>query len=811
MSFLDKYRSISTAVNDVESSKYKPAPTRYIFAPKNVSGVDPDSVLHHAPDAMVLINQSDKIENKTGIVIEKKDINRKLLRLNCDLSMRKTPGSGSFVLQVPYNEAGYFEDGYASIPLFSEVNFYIKGRFPVKGNHDVYNRAIKDYDMLNAVYPYYHVFWGVVTSMSQDKTPEGENSITYQCADILRFWEVALINLKSGAASVISPPQGQGGLTSGANAFTIYNNKFFDQSVYKILDYLATNVMGEMIGSEGFITQVNRIKTIENENSKRTNETTPGKKTKATDKTSKEKKKERDVEVEVDADKKPLDISKGMRDYWQERFKSAGTKLRIYGYESEEKYKELEDVNKAKSTTALDGDLELFNFDVTKFPNPSESIIKKITPYAFSDLSVSLFQSDYQSKLAIANQIAETLLYEFYMDTNGELIFKPPFFNMDVRRYPPYIINDIDITSSNVVEEEQDIYTLVDVTGNFGSYTAGNKFIGARFFNTHLAQKFGIRPYKYHGEFIRSAAHAWYYANAYMALHNARVFLTSQMSIYIRPELRLGFPVYVPSKEMYFYITGIAHSVDFTARNASTTLTLEAGRRRLRGQLSKDVWGKSIITYNVNSDPLKNLFLVATSNQAITNQKYDLLDKTPVFGVENTNFFYDYVYKKNGQFKPYNDKLFLETIIQATKSTEELEFARYLLKEDEYDTLEKIHNSRHQMKLKVASKDVFDNMCAYQISDNDGYEMIGTLPYGVNEMLDEEGKIVDRTDYNPTSENLSDKNDRVRALLDMMPYNGSEYITLDNNANVLNIGFVDESDQNNPKIMAANLITMTND
>jgi hypothetical protein len=68
-------------------------------------------------------------------------------------------------------------------------------------------------------------------------------------------------------------------------------------------------------------------------------------------------------------------------------------------------------------------------------------------------------------------------------------------------------------------------------------------------------------------------------AAAEMAKINGRAYQGS-VTIPLRPEIRLGYPVYIQHLDTYYYITGISHSFNFGG-TASTNLSLEFRRERV--------------------------------------------------------------------------------------------------------------------------------------------------------------------------------------------------------------------------------------
>src|SRR5262249_46800416 len=77
---------------------------------------------------------------------------------------------------------------------------------------------------------------------------------------------------------------------------------------------------------------------------------------------------------------------------------------------------------------------------------------------------VNFWQSEYQTKLELANAAKEAIGFEFYMDVDGSIVFKPPFYNLDVLPNKPVSwIQDIDIIDFDVSSSESEVITQVQM------------------------------------------------------------------------------------------------------------------------------------------------------------------------------------------------------------------------------------------------------------------------------------------------------------------------------------------------------------
>ena len=68
---------------------------------------------------------------------------------------------------------------------------------------------------------------------------------------------------------------------------------------------------------------------------------------------------------------------------------------------------------------------------------------------------VNLFESQMQTKMDIASQVSTEIGYEFFIDFNGDYVFKPPFYNMDTSDSRIYVVKDIDLISFSASERSR--------------------------------------------------------------------------------------------------------------------------------------------------------------------------------------------------------------------------------------------------------------------------------------------------------------------------------------------------------------------
>jgi len=234
-----------------------------------------------------------------------------------------------------------------------------------------------------------------------------------------------------------------------------------------------------------------------------------------------------------------------------------------------------------EGTESVDPPLDYSRFD----PNTADII--KYKPYKKIGSGGALLESEYKSILDIATEAADLIGYEFFQDVTGEIIFKPPFWNMHTKPNKPIsVIEDIDVISWSTTDSEREVQaTRMDVYGTNSVLLSDSESNlvkpRATAIDYKLAMQFGIRPMTKVSSFWRTAQTVFDYGATEMDRMNVRRF-SSAMSIPVRPELRLGYPIFVEAQNAYHYIHGLTHVLDFEGMQAQTQLSLVATRRCFR-------------------------------------------------------------------------------------------------------------------------------------------------------------------------------------------------------------------------------------
>lgn len=485
-----------------------------------VSGVRPTIVT--APDALVYLNGNSEAVGCPQCK-KKFPFNRYITSIQVDLSIDSPPGSANINLSIPHHTVdNFFFDGEPIVSPMMEVEIFAKGHFLVEG-----------------IPQYYPIFWGLVTEVT-DSWSGGETSVTIHCADILKWWEVC----KMAVNSAFTSPQ------PGALGMSLMGNVFFGANPYDLIWTLAQQSFGDVVVGTGSLLALN---------------------------------KEKEQTDTFHAAMKDIML------YWNDRFTRIRSNLLLYG----------------TSGVAVRGDslFETMNKGKPKLgapfasravalanggPDAGQMVFDPTDPEvrAFRtnfQVSVPFWQSEYQTKLELATAAKDAIGFEFYMDVDGSIVFKPPFYNLDILGNKPVSwIQDIDVIDWDFSTSEAEVVTQIQIQGamygntdyGFGEETTPTTTVT----DYHLLRQYGWRTQTMNSEFLGDPLQMFYYGMDMLDRINSRRHRAS-ISIPIRPELRLGFPVYVAGKDQMWYLTGLSHNIQFGGR-ATSSLTLSSRRAK---------------------------------------------------------------------------------------------------------------------------------------------------------------------------------------------------------------------------------------
>jgi hypothetical protein len=479
-----------------------------------------------APDAFVMINNNTQV---TGCPVcnSSFDINKYITSIQVDLSIDSVPGSASIACSVPRHTIDtFFFDNDPVITPMMEVNIYAKGFYLVQG-----------------LPQYYPIFWGLVTSVN-DSYSGGEHSVSIHCADILKWFELCRMNMNP--SMTLAVPSKFGG--------NLYGNIFAGMNPFDIIWNLARQSYGDIIVGAGSLDQIQADSPL----------------------------------------KSPVSMSifTDMMAYWSGRFQNISKNLMLYGMTG------VCVRGDVLQQAVLNGKGGGNDFAERTIRTASGSLTGGATGAAFYDpmganvfpfrpnkssFSVNVWNNEFQTKLELANAAKDCIGYEFFMDVTGDIVFKPPFYNLDVLSNKPVSwIQDIDVIEWDLEESEGEVITQLTLSGNQWTDIDASAALSrnANVVDYHLLRQYGWRPAQMNSEWMVDQKEMFWFGLDYLDRTNAKRH-HGTVSIPFRPELRLGVPIYLASKDQIWYVQGISHNIAFGGR-ATTSLTLIAKREKFK-------------------------------------------------------------------------------------------------------------------------------------------------------------------------------------------------------------------------------------
>jgi hypothetical protein len=262
---------------------------------------------------------------------------------------------------------------------------------------------------------------------------------------------------------------------------------------------------------------------------------------------------------------------------------------------------------------------------------------------------VQLFNSSIINRLDLIRKNVQLVDWEGYQDVDGKIIIKPPLYNLDVTNlgprnqktspnpqgqgdnansldnsltaiYPqsnPFVVHLSEILTEQETEDQAGVKrTRTTVAGNIDpqfQFGYNERYLNVvEWVDVPKLARFGLReepvvvaPWFKDGDTFTLFAHA-----IAETVRANRGYRTYTFTIPLRPELKLGFPVYIPHKDMYAYVKSISVSYQ-VGSTATMTVTCDSVRRRvLVNTPQKDANGNTY--YKYTSAP--NLIYVWTNN-----------------------------------------------------------------------------------------------------------------------------------------------------------------------------------------------------
>ena len=496
-----------------------------------------------APDGYI------KIQGETSVVTcgeckKTMDINKYLTGFSTEGSVDSPPGSATINLSIPDNAINdFYIEGELAIITMMEVEIFAKGYYTIGGMPQ-----------------YYRIFWGVIVNVTKNWS-NGVTTVSISCKDILYWWEKTNITLNPAFIT----PEG-----SSTGNFNLWCNQFAGMNPYTVIIALARTSMGDFSITAGSF---------------------------------------KSYKPEIGNEQKVVGAyARDIMAYWQLKFGNIWNSLVLYGT-SGKAYSFVGD----SSTSPLKLSASIFASEASSL-NPNEATSHfKLQPQEVAAFKIELakaaeisfFQDTTQSKLSVAMTAKNQILYEFFCDNSGDIVFKPPFYNINVIPNKPVSwINDFEIIDDSINDSEAEIITHMTSSGNaFGGVMdpgINDDFTTPRtgVIDWHLLKRYGWRRQDWQCEWAGDPEKLFWFLVDYMDRVNSKR-KSGNFTIPMRPELRMGFPVWVPHYDSFFYVTNIAHNYSVGGQ-ATTVITVSSKR-------SKFIAPKNIgtIVRDGNSPPKK--------------------------------------------------------------------------------------------------------------------------------------------------------------------------------------------------------------
>lgn len=567
------------------------------------------TIVQITPDALVYINGDTSLPG-CQTCHHDIDIQEFVTSISVDCGVEPGASNASITMSIPkfYGDS-LFRDGNTLLRTAMEVHLYARGYFPMTGMSTP-NTKVGDVELGDIPqYPYYPLFHGVVTSVTHEYSG-GYYSASLTCSGMLHFWQH--MKVSTNGSFFGARPQNSRVRT------TLTGHPYSGKTPYAIIYDLYRDTTGASAGV-GFALQ---SRTNFNAVSSVTRDST---------------------------------FSLAMR-YWERRFRDRMYGLRMHGASgqmftsSQQAYlsqyrtssqagqfiaANLDQRNHGRDPFALDRGLLLGLADrqdgrVLRQPDLSllpsanggryglnvtqmQAFVRDISTYG----QVNLFESTYESKLDVATQVTNVTGFEFYQDVDGDLVFKPPLYNLDTSSSRIYRLEPQDIISISFTESEPEATYIIVKAGPFqntrGLVDEAEWGVRSVYVDYKLVAQFGWREQSIETQYYNNARSAFFAGVSQLDRINAGVNACT-ITIPMRPEIRPGFPVYIPHIDCYYYVQSLSHAFSFGSQ-CTTTLNLIARRRKF---FAPGIPSVSAGRHGVNTIDLANTSAPPKPLQALT-------------------------------------------------------------------------------------------------------------------------------------------------------------------------------------------------
>ena len=537
------------------------------------------TLVRHTPDAIVLINGYQEFASCAGCS-QSIDINKYITSVSVDATV-ESAATANFSVVIPQHEIERFRiNGKNLLQPSLEVVVFMRGYFPMVDfagfGQDVETNETDDLDPDKVpVYPYYQVFRGVVTSVSHEFSG-GFYSATVQCTNLLHFWQYLHLSVngavfgKRPAGSLVEP--------------RLDGHRFTSMNPYAIIYTLVKVAFGAAYGVDFQLSRAQNTAAVDDTIgksqfahaaewwAKRWTENSGALRMYGIDGRMFNHDEQAYYGFWMDASS--ANRSNGTKGY------AAAVKRVFVANDNENVWDPWMDKKLRESLRENEYDPLSTQASVVSSQNGSSNVkiiddVVKMQAFVF-DISklgnVNFFETEYMTKMEIAEMVKTITGFEFYQDVDGDLVFKPPMYNLDTRQDPVFVIKDRDLISISETEGEPEC-TFIKGSGSHFANVQGHGVegwmgVGAVFIDYALVAKFGYRDESFETNYLSNRQAIYVSAVNRLDIANASV-RSASVTIPIRPELRPGYPVYIESQDTFFYANSISHS--FSSGGQCTT------------------------------------------------------------------------------------------------------------------------------------------------------------------------------------------------------------------------------------------------
>lgn len=523
------------------------------------------TLVRHTPDCVVLVNGYEEF-GVCPSCTRKLDLSRWITQVSADATTEPI-ATANLTLSVPAHAAASFSfDGNYILQPNLEVVILMRGYFPMKDFGGKGQEPEGDFDADDVpMYPYYQVFRGVVTNVTHDFSG-GFYTATLSCANLLHFWQNLKLSV-NGAVFGARP-------TNSMVEPEIIGHKFTGANPYSIIYTLVKVGFGASYGVEFTMAQTSNIRATDDSGrnslyahaaewwARRWTEHSGNLRMHGINGTVFNDleqaylgrwydTRDRGTNSVFYQTGKQLSASKsGGNDFNLSRSKDALGKARELAYDPLATSAAVYDRAGSGKSFATEDVLRMqaFTLDIGKMG------------------SINMFETEYMSKMEIVEQVKTVTGYEFYQDVDGDLVFKPPLYNMDTRDDPVYRIEDRDLISLSETETEPEATMMKGTGSHFANVTGtgleGWLGVGSVFIDYRLVAQYGYKEETFESNYMNSRQALFVSAMNRLDLANAGV-KSASITIPLRPEMRAGYPVYVESLDCFFYVASLSHSFQY--------------------------------------------------------------------------------------------------------------------------------------------------------------------------------------------------------------------------------------------------------